>query len=88
MLFFSLCIVLAIVTEVVSQLDTAVKHPGTDKTIAARIILSHDGFVVFLNGVLLTFMINLCTIKNREWETKMSQSLPIIYEKIVSEQNW
>lgn len=87
MLFFSLCIVLAIVTEVVSQLDTAVKHPGTDKTIAARIILSHDGFVVFLNGVLLTFMINLCTIKNREWETKTSQSLPIIYEKIVSEQN-
>ncbi|EGQ3960469.1 AbgT family transporter [Staphylococcus pseudintermedius] len=87
MLFFSLCIVLAIVTEVVSQLDTAVKHPGTDKTIAARIILSHDGFVVFLNGVLLTFMINLCTIKIREWETKMSQSLPIIYEKIVSEQN-
>ncbi|HBU9597100.1 TPA: AbgT family transporter [Staphylococcus pseudintermedius] len=87
MLFFSLCIVLAIVTEVVSQLDTAVKHPGTDKTIAARIILSLDGFVVFLNGVLLTFMINLCTIKNREWETKMSQSLPIIYEKIVSEQN-
>ncbi|EKH2193939.1 AbgT family transporter [Staphylococcus pseudintermedius] len=87
MLFFSLCIVLAIVTEVVSQLDTAVKHPGTDKTIAARIILSHDGFVVFLNGVLLTFIINLCTIKNREWETKMSQSLPIIYEKIVSEQN-
>ncbi|ELI5497782.1 AbgT family transporter [Staphylococcus pseudintermedius] len=87
MLFFSLCIVLAIVTEVVSQLDTAVKHPGTDKTIAARIILSHDGFVVLLNGVLLTFMINLCTIKNREWETKMSQSLPIIYEKIVSEQN-
>lgn len=87
MLFFSLCIVLAIVTEVVSQLDTAVKHPGTDKTIAARIILSHDGFVVFLNGVLLIFMINLCTIKNREWETKMSQSLPIIYEKIVSEQN-
>ncbi|ELD8120170.1 AbgT family transporter [Staphylococcus pseudintermedius] len=87
MLFFSLCIVLAIVTEVVSQLDTAVKHPGTDKTIAARIILSHDGFVVFLNGVLLTFMINLCTIKNREWETKMSQSLLIIYEKIVSEQN-
>ncbi|EHT7838703.1 AbgT family transporter [Staphylococcus pseudintermedius] len=87
MLFFSLCIVLAIVTEVVSQLDTAVKHPGTDKTIAARIILSHDGFVVFLNGVLLTFMINLCTIKNRKWETKMSQSLPIIYEKIVSEQN-
>ncbi|MDK4160361.1 AbgT family transporter [Staphylococcus pseudintermedius] len=87
MLFFSLCIVLAIVTEVVSQLDTAVKHPGTDKTIAARIILSHDGFVVFLNGVLFTFMINLCTIKNREWETKMSQSLPIIYEKIVSEQN-
>ncbi|HGH0898349.1 AbgT family transporter [Staphylococcus pseudintermedius] len=87
MLFFSLCIVLAIVTEVVSQLDTAVKHPGTDKTIAARIILSHDGFVVFLNGVLLTFMINLCTIKNREWETKMSQSLPTIYEKIVSEQN-
>ncbi|HAR6164774.1 TPA: hypothetical protein I1697_000588 [Staphylococcus pseudintermedius] len=87
MLFFSLCIVLAIVTEVVSQLDTAVKNPGTDKTIAAPIILSHDGFVVFLNGVLLTFMINLCTIKNREWETKMSQSLPIIYEKIVSEQN-
>ncbi|EGQ0362181.1 AbgT family transporter [Staphylococcus pseudintermedius] len=87
MLFFSLCIVLAIVTEVVSQLDTAVKHPGTDKTIAARIILSHDGFVVFLNGVLLTFMINLCTIKNRDWETKMSQSLPTIYEKIVSEQN-
>ncbi|EJO7168336.1 TPA: AbgT family transporter [Staphylococcus pseudintermedius] len=87
MLFFSLCIVLAIVTEVVSQLDTAVKHPGTDKTIAARIILSHDGFVMFLNGVLLTFMINLCTIKNREWETKMSQSLPTIYEKIVSEQN-
>ncbi|MGO4048903.1 hypothetical protein AB2L30_03565 [Staphylococcus pseudintermedius] len=87
MRFFSLCIVLAIVTEVVSQLDTAVKHPSTDKTIAARIILSHDGFVVFLNGVLLTFMINLCTIKNREWETKMSQSLPIIYEKIVSEQN-
>ncbi|EGQ1636262.1 AbgT family transporter, partial [Staphylococcus pseudintermedius] len=59
MLFFSLCIVLAIVTEVVSQLDTTVKHPGTDKTITARIILSHDGFVVFLNGVLLTFMINL-----------------------------
>lgn len=87
MLFFSLCIVLAIVTKVVSQLDTAVKHPGTDKTIAARIILSHDGFVMFLNGVLLTFMINLCTIKNREWETKMSQSLPTIYEKIVSEQN-
>ena len=87
MLFFSLCIVLAIVTEVVSQLDTAVKHPGTNKTIAARIILSHDGFVMFLNGVLLTFMINLCTIKNREWETKMSQSLPTIYEKIVSEQN-
>ena len=87
MLFFSLCIVLAIVTAVVSQLDTAVKHPGTDKTIATRSILSHDGFVVFLNGVLLTFMINLCTIKNREWETKMSQSLPIIYEKIVSEQN-
>ncbi|MDE9836660.1 AbgT family transporter [Staphylococcus pseudintermedius] len=87
MLFFSLCIVLAIVTEVVSQLDTAVKHPGTDKTIAARIFLSHDGFVVFLNGVLLTFMINLCTIKNRDWETKMSQSLPTIYEKIVSEQN-
>lgn len=47
MLFFSLCIVLAIVTEVVSQLDTTVKHPGTDKTITARIILSHDGFVVF-----------------------------------------
>ncbi|EGQ1624198.1 AbgT family transporter [Staphylococcus pseudintermedius] len=87
MRFFSLCIVLAIVTAVVSQLDTAVKHPGTDKTIATRGILSHDGFVMFLNGVLLTFMINLCTIKNRDRETKMSQSLPTIYEKIVSEQN-
>ncbi|MDU0286456.1 AbgT family transporter [Staphylococcus pseudintermedius] len=50
MRFFSLCIVLAIVTEVVSQLDTAVKHPGTDKTIAVRSILSHDGFGMFLNG--------------------------------------
>lgn len=55
MLFFSLCIVLAIATAVVSQFDTAVKHPGTGKTIAVRSILSHDGFVMFLNDAIKNF---------------------------------
>lgn len=54
-LFFSLCIVLAIATAIMSQFDTAVKHPGTGKTIAVRSILSHDGFVMFLNDAIKNF---------------------------------
>lgn len=54
-LFFSLCIILAIATAVVSQFDTAVKHPGTGKMIEVRSILSHDGFVMLMNDAIKNF---------------------------------
>ncbi|MEJ7541423.1 AbgT family transporter [Staphylococcus intermedius] len=54
-LFFSLCIVLAITTAVVAQFDTAVKHPGTGKIVEVRSILSHDGFMMFMNDAIKNF---------------------------------
>lgn len=54
-LFFSLCIILAIATAVVSQFDTVVKHPGTGKMIEVRSILSHDGFVMLMNDAIKNF---------------------------------
>ncbi|PTH61938.1 aminobenzoyl-glutamate transporter [Staphylococcus agnetis] len=54
-LFFSLCIVLAVVTAIVSQFDTRVKHPGTGEMISVRNVLSHDGVVMFLNDAVKNF---------------------------------
>lgn len=54
-LFFSLCVILAIVTAIVSQFDTRVVHPGTKETISVKNILSHDGFVMFLNDAVKNF---------------------------------
>ncbi|ANQ65108.1 AbgT family transporter [Staphylococcus equorum] len=54
-LFFLMCVGLAIVTWVVSLFQISVKHPGTGDTIAIKSILSKDGLSMILNDAIKNF---------------------------------
>lgn len=54
-LFFLMCVGLAIITWIVSLFNVAVKHPGTGQTIHIKNILSHDGFQMIMNDAIKNF---------------------------------
>ncbi|MDW4319260.1 AbgT family transporter [Staphylococcus saprophyticus] len=54
-LFFLMCLGLAIITWIVSLFHITVKHPGTGDTIAIKSILSKDGLMMILNDVVKNF---------------------------------
>lgn len=54
-LFFLMCVGLAILTWVVSLFQISVKHPGTGDTIAIKSILSKDGLSMILNDAIKNF---------------------------------
>lgn len=54
-LFFLMCLGLAIITWVVSLFHVTVKHPGTGNTIAIKNILSKDGIAMILNDAIKNF---------------------------------
>ncbi|WP_432725150.1 AbgT family transporter [Staphylococcus equorum] len=54
-LFFLMCVELAILTWVVSLFQISVKHPGTGDTIAIKSILSKDGLSMILNDAIKNF---------------------------------
>ncbi len=54
-LFFLMCLGLAILTWLVSLFHVTVKHPGTGDTIAIKSILSKDGFMMILNDAVKNF---------------------------------
>lgn len=54
-LFFLMCLGLAIITWIVSLFQISVKHPGTGDTIAIKSILSKDGLMMILNDAVKNF---------------------------------
>lgn len=54
-LFFLMCLGLAIITWIVSLFNVTVKHPGTGNTIAIKNILSKDGISMILNDAIKNF---------------------------------
>lgn len=54
-LFFLMCLGLAILTWIVSLFHVTVKHPGTGDTIAIKSIVSKDGFMMILNDAVKNF---------------------------------
>lgn len=54
-LFFLMCLGLAIITWVVSLFHVTVKHPGTGNTIGIKNILSKDGIAMILNDAIKNF---------------------------------
>ena len=54
-LFFLMCLGLAIITWIVSLFHITVKHPGTGDTIAIKSILSKDGLMMILNDAVKNF---------------------------------
>ncbi|MGI2310385.1 AbgT family transporter [Staphylococcus cohnii] len=54
-LFFLMCLGLAIITWIVSLFHVTVKHPGTGNTIAIKNILSKDGISMILNDTIKNF---------------------------------
>lgn len=54
-LFFLMCLGLAILTWLVSLFHITVKHPGTGDTITIKSILSKDGLTMILNDAIKNF---------------------------------
>ncbi|WP_069994451.1 AbgT family transporter [Staphylococcus caeli] len=54
-LFFLMCLGLAILTWIISLFHVTVKHPGTGDIIAIKSILSKDGFMMILNDAVKNF---------------------------------
>ncbi|WP_436880919.1 AbgT family transporter [Staphylococcus pseudoxylosus] len=54
-LFFLMCLGLAVLTWIISFFPITVKHPGTDDTIAIKSILSSDGLSMILNDAVKNF---------------------------------
>ena len=54
-LFFLMCLGLAIITWIFSLFHITVKHPGTGDTIAVKSILSKDGLMMILNDAVKNF---------------------------------
>ncbi|MDG0844234.1 AbgT family transporter [Staphylococcus equorum] len=54
-LFFLMCVGLAILTWVISLFQISVKHPGTGDTIVIKSILSKDGLSMILNDAIKNF---------------------------------
>lgn len=54
-LFFLMCVGLAIITWFVSLFNVSVKHPGNGETIHIKSILSHDGFAMIMNDAIKNF---------------------------------
>lgn len=54
-LFFLMCVGLAIMTWVISLFNVSVKHPGTHQTIYIKNIISHDGFTMIMNDTIKNF---------------------------------
>lgn len=54
-LFFLICVALAVITWLVSLFNVAVKHPGTGKVVEVKNILSIDGLRMILNDAIKNF---------------------------------
>ena len=54
-LFFLMCVGLAIITWFVSLFNVSVKHQGNGETIHIKSILSHDGFAMIMNDAIKNF---------------------------------
>ncbi|MGW7886628.1 AbgT family transporter [Staphylococcus xylosus] len=54
-LFFLMCLGLAVLTWIISFFSIAVKHPGSGDTIAIKSILSSDGLSMILNDAVKNF---------------------------------
>ncbi|WP_426704287.1 AbgT family transporter [Staphylococcus shinii] len=54
-LFFLMCLGLAVLTWIISFFSITVKHPGTGDTIAIKSILSSDGLSMILNNAVKNF---------------------------------
>ncbi|MCQ9288640.1 AbgT family transporter [Staphylococcus gallinarum] len=54
-LFFLMCVGLAVLTWIVSLFHVTVKHPGTGDTITIKSILSKDGLMMILNDSIKNF---------------------------------
>lgn len=54
-LFFLMCLGLAVLTWIISFFSITVKHPGTGDTIAIKSILSSDGLSMILNDTVKNF---------------------------------
>lgn len=54
-LFFLMCLGLAVLTWIISFFPITVKHPGTDDTIAIKSILSSNGLSMILNDAVKNF---------------------------------
>lgn len=54
-LFFLMCLGLAVLTWIISFFSITVKHPGTGDTIAIKSILSSDGLSMILNDAVKNF---------------------------------
>ncbi len=54
-LFFLICVALAVITWLVSLFNVSVKHPGTGKVVEVKNILSIDGLRMILNDAIKNF---------------------------------
>ena len=54
-LFFLMCVGLALITWIVSLFHVSVKHPGTGKTVEVKSIISKDGIAMMLNDAIKNF---------------------------------
>ncbi|MCI2774795.1 AbgT family transporter [Staphylococcus petrasii] len=54
-LFFLMCVGLAVITWIVSLFNISVKHPGTGKLIHAKSIISTDGIAMIMNDAIKNF---------------------------------
>lgn len=54
-LFFLMCVGLAVITWVVSLFQVSVKHPGTGDAIAIKSIISKDGITMIFNDAIQNF---------------------------------
>lgn len=55
MLFFLMCVGLAVITWIVSLFDVSVKHPGNGETIHIKSILSTEGIAMIMNDAVKNF---------------------------------
>ncbi|MGS0650456.1 AbgT family transporter, partial [Staphylococcus arlettae] len=54
-LFFLMCVGLAVITWVVSLFQVSVKHPGTGDAVAIKSIISKDGITMIFNDAIQNF---------------------------------
>ncbi|MCU5745318.1 AbgT family transporter [Staphylococcus sp. SQ8-PEA] len=54
-LFFLICVAVAIITWIISLFNVSVKHPGTGKAVEVKSIIGVDGFRMILNDAIKNF---------------------------------